>query len=203
MWVFHLNLSEVIVLTNQWWQTMCHCSNVLYIGSLWNLSYTAKKGKNGQCSTDPTSKTFCWLGSKMKAKVSFHAGLMSLSMCLVLFLLSGAVGMNSSTYGSGVSTANTSQLQTRCSWGTFLKTTSFLAEAIDANGAWDINLHEDSQRSPRAPLVTLSARTTVTVNLWENCCSTCNATFIWVSSTPTRHVGKWCRLEWLWESGNR
>lgn len=62
-----------------------------------------------QRKAGPTSKTFCWLGSKMKLKVSFHLGLMSLSMCLVLFLLSGAVGMNSSTYGSGVSTAHTLQ----------------------------------------------------------------------------------------------
>ena len=58
----------------------------------------------GLCST---SKTFCWLGSNMNWKVSFHVGLMSLSMCLVLFLLSGADGMHNATYGSGVSTACT------------------------------------------------------------------------------------------------
>lgn len=141
----------------------------------------------------------------MKLKVSFHLGLMSLSMCLVLFLLSGAVGMNSSTYGSGVSTAHT--LQDYC----YYEIISFGGHFFNANtqrrarntsnmlashenrfsaGKKKKKMHQDSQRSPSAPLVTLSARMTVTVNLWENCCSTCNTTFIGVGFTPSRHVGK-------------
>lgn len=90
---------------------MVACNTDLYFGDLlhWNLSYTAKKGEKKRIKTVPTSRTFCWFGSRMKVKVSFQAGLMLLSMCLVLFLLSGAVGMNSSTYGSGVSTADTLQ----------------------------------------------------------------------------------------------
>lgn len=69
-------------------------------------SCTGKYGAR-QYNAGLTSNMFCWLGSNMKWKVSFHFGLMLLSMCLVFFLLSGAVGTNSSTYGSGVSTAHT------------------------------------------------------------------------------------------------
>lgn len=46
----------------------------------------------------------------MNSKASFHSGFTLLLMCFVLFLLSGVDGMNSSTYGSGVSTVIKSKM---------------------------------------------------------------------------------------------
>lgn len=136
----------------------------------------------GRKNAGLTSRTFCWLGSNMKWNVSFHCGLMSLSMCLVFFLLSGAVGMNNSTYGSGVSTKNTHiQLSVR-TWQKynlqpvykcFFHPTQSIVNVHRSLTNVSKNIFSDLRRSPSAPLVTFSARTTVTINLWENCCSTC------------------------------